>query len=145
MYLLDTDALSSLRRRRRHPQVERWMADQNPSDVYISAMTVGEIERGIVRQERRNPPFARDLIDWLRGVIDFYGDRILNVDMSIARRWGRLSAQIGHEGTDLIIAATDLEHNLTVVTRNVRHFQPTGARILNPIHIAKAGGLGSRQ
>ena len=132
MYLLDTDALSSLRRRRRHPQVERWMADQNPSDVYISAMTVGEIERGIVRQERRNPPFARDLTDWLRGVIDFYGDRILNVDMSIARRWGRLSAQIGHEGTDLIIAATALEHDLTVVTRNVRHFQPTGARILNP-------------
>ena len=138
MYLLDTDALSSLRRRRRHPQVERWMADQNPSDVYISAITVGEIERGIFQQERRNPPFARDLTNWLRGVIDFYGDRILNVDMSIARRWGRLSAEIGHHEPDLLIAATALEHNLTVVTRNVRHFQPTGVRILNPF-IAQDG------
>ncbi len=52
--------------------------------------------------------------------------------MTIARRWGRLSPQIGHEGADLLIAATALEHGLTVATRNVRHFIPTGVAVENP-------------
>jgi predicted nucleic acid-binding protein len=69
---------------------------------------------------------------WLERLIDVYSDRILPVDVAVARLWGRLSARIGHPGNDLIIAATALEHGLTVATRNVRHFIPTGAAIENP-------------
>ena len=65
-------------------------------------------------------------------MLSLYGDRILPVDAPTARRWGRLSGDLGHEGTDLLIAATALEHGLTVVTRNVRHFEPTGAQVLDP-------------
>ena len=65
-------------------------------------------------------------------MLAWYADRILTVDLSTARRWGRLSATIGHAGADLLIAATALEHGLTVVTRNVRHFEPTGVDVLNP-------------
>ena len=61
-----------------------------------------------------------------------YGDRLLPVDVGVARRWGLLSAEIGHEGADLLIAATALERGLTVVTRNLRKFAPTGVAIINP-------------
>ena len=81
---------------------------------------------------KRESSFARDLAYWLDRVLAWYSDRILPVDTATARRWGRLSATHGHDGTDLLIAATALEHGLTVVTRNVRHFQPTGVPIVSP-------------
>ena len=132
MFLLDTNVLSALRRRRRHPRVERWLAAQRTSDIHISAITIGEIQRGIAQQERRDPTFARDLAAWLRRVLMIYGDQVPSEDTAVARRWGRLSAEIGHEGPDLLIASTALEYDLTVVTGNVRHFEPTGAVVLNP-------------
>ena len=67
---------------------------------------------------------------WLDRLLDWYGERVLPVDSATARRWGRLSATLGHEGADLLIAATALEHGLTVVTRNVRHFEPTGVPVV---------------
>ena len=132
MFLLDTVILSELRREPRDPGVVAWISAQRPSDLYISAFTIGEIERGIARQQRRNPPFAERLADWLDSLLALYSDRILPVDTATARRWGRLSAAIGNDSVDLIIAATALEHGLTVVTRNIRHFEPTGAEVFNP-------------
>ena len=132
MFLIDTDVLSALRRRGRSPDVVQWISDQRTTDLYLSVVTVGEVERGIVRQRRSDPTFAQMLAAWLDGVLALYGERILAVDLSTARRWGRLSGALGHEGADLLIAATALEHGLTVVTRNVRHFEPTGVPVLNP-------------
>ena len=102
------------------------------ADLHLSVVTVGEIERGITQQQRNNPPFAQDLAHWLDRVLGWYGDRILPVDSATARRWGRLSAIHGHDSADLLIAATALEHGLTVVTRNVRHFEPTGVPVVDP-------------
>ena len=132
MYLLDTDVVSALRRPDRHPAPTSWLRDQRSSDVYLSVVTLGEVERGIAQQIHRNPDFARDLAQWLEQTLAWFADRILPVDVATARRWGRLSASIGNQGADLLIAATALEHGLTVVTRNVRHFEPTGARVVNP-------------
>ena len=132
MFLIDTDVLSALRRRDRHPEMVRWLQAQRTADLYLSAVTVGEIERGIARQQRRAPSFARELSLWLDRVLAWYGDRVLDVDVPTARRWGRLSGDLGHDRADLIIAATALEHGLTVVTRNVRHFEPTGVPVFNP-------------
>lgn len=94
--------------------------------------SVGEIERGIVRQERRDPAFARALAAWLDSVLRLYRERILAVDLPTARRWGCLSRALGNDRVDLLIAATALEHGLTVVTRNVRHFDPAGVAVLDP-------------
>ena len=132
MFLLDTDVLSTLRRRERNPEAVRWLESQRTADLYLSVVTVGEIERGIAQQQRHDPSFAQELALWLDRVLAWYGDRILPVDAATARRWGQLSAALGHEGADLLIAATALEHGLTVVTRNARHFQPTGVPVLNP-------------
>ena len=102
------------------------------TDLYLNMVSLGEIERGITRPRRRDPAFARVLDAWLDNVMALYHTRILDVDLSTARRWGRLSATLGHESADLLIAATALEHGLTVVTRNVRDFEPTGVPVLDP-------------
>ena len=133
MFLLDTDVLSALRRRERNPGAVRWVEAQRTADIYISVVTVGEIERGIAQQQQRNPSFAQELALWLDRVLAWYSDRILSVDTATARRWGQLSATLGNDGADLLIAAAALEHGLTIVTRNVRHFAPTGVPVLNPL------------
>lgn len=132
MYLVDTVVLSELRKVQRAPAVERWLAAQRPTDLYLSVVTIGEIERGIERQRAANRDFAETLAGWLDKVLILYADRILAVDLAVSRRWGRLSAALGHAGADLLIAATALEHGLAVVTRNVRRFEPTGVAVLDP-------------
>ena len=132
MYLIGTDVMSALRRRERHPGVVQWVSEQRATDLHLSVVTVGEIERGIAQQERVNPVFASVLASWLDSVVAAYAERILAVDLATTRRWGRLSATLGHAGNDLLIAATALERGLTVVTRNVRHFEPTGVAVIDP-------------
>lgn len=132
MFLIDTDLLSALRRRERNPGIVQWVSKQRTTDLFLSVVSVGEIERGIARQHGRDPGFARALATWLDSVLRVYGERILAVEISAARRWGRLSGVLGHDSADLLIAATALEHGLTVVTRNVHHFEPAGVPVLDP-------------
>jgi hypothetical protein len=132
MFLVDTDILSALAKRRRDANVEAWVAGQRTGELFISVISIGEIERGISMQRRTNSEFAATLATWLDQVLSVYGRRVLPFDLASARRWGHLSATLGHQGADLQIAATALEHGLTVVTRNVSDFRPTGVAILNP-------------
>jgi hypothetical protein len=132
MFMLDTVVLSELRKRQRDPSLVAWIAAQRSTDLFVSVISVGEIERGIARQETKDAGFAAALGLWLDRVIALYGDRIVAFDLQVARRWGRLSAAIGNDSADLMIAATALEHGLTVVTRNVSDFAPTGAPCFNP-------------
>lgn len=132
MYLLDTVVLSELRRRERNPRLVEWLASQRSSELFLSVVTIGEIERGILLQRTNNAAFASTLAGWLETILHRYADRILDIDTVVARRWGRLSAEIGHDGADLLIAATAQEHGLTVVTRNLRDFVPTGVEVFNP-------------
>lgn len=131
-YLLDTDILSAMRRKQRDPNLEKWLHSIQSADVYLSVVTLGEVERGISQQRRINPEFAEDLERWLDTILLRYEQRILPLSVSIVRRWGRLSGELGHSSADLMIAATALEHNLTVATRNTRHFEPTQVSLINP-------------
>ena len=132
MFLLDTLVLSELRRRQRDPGVVAWISSQRQQDCLLSVVSIGEIERGIIRKRAADPVFAAQLASWLDQLLRVYSDRLLPVDVGVARRWGELSACIGHGGADLLIAATALEHGLTVVTRNLSHFEPTGVATVNP-------------
>ena len=131
-FLLDTDILSAIRRKQRDPNLEKWLHSINSADVFLSVVTLGEVERGISQQRRINPEFAEDLERWLDTILLRYEQRILPLSVNIARRWGRLSGELGHNSADLMIAATALEHKLTVATRNTRHFEPTQVPLINP-------------
>ncbi|HEY1798476.1 MAG TPA: type II toxin-antitoxin system VapC family toxin [Stellaceae bacterium] len=128
-YLLDTVTLSEMRKRN---PVVRWFTERDEASLFISAVSVGEIERGAALKRPRDALFADALTRWLERLLVHYEDRIIPVDTRIARCWGRLGATIGHMSADLLIAATALERDLTVVTRNIRHFAPAGVPVENP-------------
>ena len=132
MYLVDTVVLSELRKPQRDRGVVAWFERQRTADLFISVISIGEIERGIARQHTTDPGFAAALANWFDRVLALYSERILPFDLKTARRWGHLSATIGNDSTDLMIAGTALEHGLTVVTRNVTGFEPTGVAVFNP-------------
>jgi toxin FitB len=132
MYLLDTVVLSEMRKRQAEPNVLRWLADKPAELMFISAITLGEVERGVESARQRDPVFAEALASWAEQLAAVYQSRVLSIDIAIGRRWGRLTSRLGHAGIDLLIAATALEHGLTVATRNVRHFIPTGVLVENP-------------
>jgi predicted nucleic acid-binding protein len=135
MFLLDTNAISEPKRARPDTGVISWLNDQLLSDLHISVITVGELRRGIVRLE---PGRRRDDLDfWLADLILRYDERILPVDLDVTERWASLAelnraAGRASEMTDELIAATAHVHGLTVVTRNVRHFEHSGCRVLSP-------------
>jgi predicted nucleic acid-binding protein len=131
-YLIDTVVLSELRKKNRSERVVNWFRSTRSVDIFLSVVTIGEIERGIKQQQRNTIEFSQELAKWLDGILLHYTDRILPVSINIARRWGTLSAEIGNSGADILIAATALEHGLSVVTRNQRHFTSTGVPVVNP-------------
>lgn len=132
MILLDTAVLWELRKRQVSPAVIRWLADFRDSDFFLSVVGIGEIERGIEKKRKSDPAFAASLTRWVEDLLRLYGDRVLPVTPAIARCWGLLSAKLGNDSADLLIAATALTHGLEVATRNTRHFASTGVGVINP-------------
>lgn len=136
-FLLDTVLLSDLRKAKPSRKVVRWIQTQKSETLFISVVSVGEIERGIERARKTDAAFAAELEIWLEALLRLYDDHVLPVSANTARLWGRLSAKLGHDGADLLLAATALTHGLTVVTRNVKHFAPTGVAVINPFDDAE--------
>jgi predicted nucleic acid-binding protein len=132
MFLLDTVVVSEAMKRRPNDKVLAWLSQQDPAALFISAISLGEIQRGIAAERRNEKDFARRLEAWLAVLRSVYGDRVLAVTDETALLWGELSVELGNDGFDLLIAATALQHRLTVVTRNLRHFDGTGVPLFDP-------------
>jgi len=132
VFILDTNVVSSLRRPERAPQVDMWAMQHERFGLKISVMTLGEIQTGIAAQEKRDPAFAADLQRWFETVERQYVEDILPVTEEDAKVWGRVCWTVGNRSLDLLIAAQALVRDWTVATRNVAHFEPTGARVINP-------------
>ena len=132
-YLLDTCVVSELRKSPCNPGVASWMSGIQPDEAFLSVLTLGEIRRGIELHRLKNPAGAGNLERWLVGLETHYADRVLPVTVAIADRWGRLCLQQRLPVTDGLLAATGLEHKLTVVTRNTTDFERSGVNALNPL------------
>jgi toxin FitB len=132
--LLDTVVLSELRKNTPNAGVLSFIEAQAADALFLSVLTIGEIEAGIEKQRASSPEFAQELNQWLTLMELQFAQCILPVTPAIAKLWGRLCVQTGNKGVDNLIAATALCHNLTVVTRNVKDFAPTGVRVLNPFN-----------
>jgi toxin FitB len=130
MYLLDTNVVSEAFRG--SPQATAWLGLPDSKPLYLSVITLGEIEKGVVFAQRRDPMRAARLAAWLQGLQAQYLDRILAVDESVSLVWGKLSAAKEHGDADVLIAATALVHGMTLVTRNVRDFAESGVKLVNP-------------
>jgi toxin FitB len=131
-YLLDTNVLSELRKANPNRQVERWYDATPDTDMYLSVMTIGEFRKGLARLRRRDPERARGLALWLDRLLTPYESRILPVTPEIANVWGELNDPEPLPIIDAFIAATAIVHDMVLVTRNVKDFQRTGVRLLNP-------------
>jgi predicted nucleic acid-binding protein len=131
-YLLDTCIVSELRKHGINPGVSAWISGIRPDEAFLSVLTIGEIRSGIELHRLRNPSGAGNLERWLLGLETHYAERILPITTKIADRWGRLSPRQPLPTSDGLIAATGLEHGLTVVTRNLVDFQRSGVNTVNP-------------
>lgn len=134
MYLLDTNVVSELRRgRRANARVLAWSKSVSSDDLFISAITILEIEVGILRIERRDARQSEMLRQWLESqILPAFAERILLVDTMVARRGAKLHVPDPRSDLDALIAATALVHGLTLVTRNVADFRAMGVALLNP-------------
>lgn len=136
MYLLDTNVLSELRKRRSgriDPAVEAWANGADPARLHLSVITIMEVELGIAQLDRRDGAQAATLRLWLHEkVLPAFAGRILPIDTPIAVRCAHLHVPDPRSERDAWIAATGLVHGLTVVTRNIADFAATGVRLLDP-------------
>lgn len=133
MFLVDTNVISEIGQGRRcDRRVADWYAAVERDSLWLSVLVVGELRSGIERVRRRDPARAMRLERALILTADLFADRVLAINRRIAERWGLLNAERVVSTIDGLIAATALVHRLTVVTRNVRDFAPTGVAILNP-------------
>jgi predicted nucleic acid-binding protein len=132
-YLIDTSVLSEWRKPAPDPGVVDWFARVHALDLHISVVTIGEIRRGISKLQRRSAHHRAALYEsWLAETKDRFADRVIPVDADIAEEWGHLGSLHPTPMADALIAATAMVRGWTVVTRNVKDFEPTGVRLLNP-------------
>lgn len=132
-YLIDTNVISELRRREPEPRVVRWFEQRPARQLFLSVLTLGEIRRGVERLAEGERQQA--LRTWLEQELPaFFSNRLLPIDDAVARRWGRLMAEMGRSlpAIDSLLAATALEHNLVLVTRNLKDVADLPVAVANP-------------
>ena len=134
-YLLDTNVISELRKpaQKADRNVRSWAQQRLTSELSISVITVMEIEIGVGRVERRDPVQGDVLRTWLeRDLLSAFANRIVPIDLAVVRRAATMHVPDPSPERDVLIAATALTYNLTVVTRNISDFQPLDVELLNP-------------
>lgn len=135
-YLIDTNVISELVRPKPDVAVLDWFATTPDDALFLSALTLGEIRKGVEKLTRSEDTQRREKLRlWLEHDLrDWFGPRILPIGPEVADHWGRLLAQLGHPvpAIDSLLAATALHHDLRLVTRNIRDFDYAGLEVINP-------------
>lgn len=130
MYILDTCVVSEARR---HTYAAvAWIQAAQPDSLFLSAITIGEIKKDVMKKARDDPPAAARLLRWLDELRLVYASRILPVDDAVATEWGRLMSQKTRPAIDTLIAATARVNNKILVTRNLKDFADAGIEVIDP-------------
>jgi predicted nucleic acid-binding protein len=132
-YLLDTNVVSEMRKgARADAGVRSWVGSLGGDQVFLSALVVGELRRGVENLGRRDAEGARALGHWLSSIVERYGDRILPVDRAVAEEWGRMNVPDPLPVVDGLLAATAKVNGLTLATRNTGDVAASGVPVVNP-------------
>lgn len=132
-YLIDTNIISEIRKGQRCDRnVAAWYASIDDADIYLSALVLGEIRRGIERARPNDATRARTLEAWLSTLRESFADRVLPIDQLIAEEWGRMTAIRSVPSIDALLAATARVHRMTLATRNTSDVAGLGADVMNP-------------
>jgi predicted nucleic acid-binding protein len=139
VYLIDTDVISELRRKdKANSRVTAFFKDATADDLplYLAAVTIGELRRGVELIRHRGDARQANMLErWLDALLAEYSENVLPFDADAAQLWGRLRVPHPENPLDKQIAATALLYDLVLVTHNVRHFQPTGVKLLDPFAV----------
>lgn len=130
--MVDTNIVSELRKPAGNPNVKQWIASADSSDLFISALVLGEIRQGIERLRGRDPAQAGIYESWLERLSTAFSAKILPITVQVAQTWGRINVPDPLPVIDGLMAATAITHNLIFVTRNTAEVAKTGVRLLNP-------------
>jgi len=131
-YLLDTNVVSETRRKNPDSGVSAFLAAADSAGLFLSVLTIGELRKGVEAKRKTDPLAADRLGAWVDTIETQFADRLLGVDVATARLWGELSARRSLRVIDSLIAATAIQHSVTLVTRNTADFESTGVPLVDP-------------
>jgi hypothetical protein len=131
-YLLDTNVLSETRKKQSDQRVISFLSTAEPSALYISVLTLGELRKGVALKRQSDNDAAKKIAAWVDGLEFSFADRILGIDAATARLWGELSAQRPRPVVDTLLAATAIVHELTFVTRNTGDVRDIDLKRIDP-------------
>jgi len=134
-YLLDTNVVSETRKTRPDGGVTAFLAAADAAGLFLSVLTLGELRKGVEGKRRTDPVAAERLGVWVDDIETMFADRVLPIDVAIARRWGELSAGRSLPVIDTLIAATAISRGLTLVTRDTGDVETTGVTLVDPWHV----------
>lgn len=132
LYLLDTNVISETRKPRANSRVMQFIASAGSQNIFVSALTFGELRRGLVQLQNRKPDEAARLSVWIDDLWLMFRSRTISIDTQVAEQWGVLSSDRSRPPIDTLIAATAMVHGLTLVTRNIQDFNDLPVSLFNP-------------
>jgi toxin FitB len=131
-YLLDTNIISELKRKKPNQEVMDWFGEINTEDLYLSCITIGELKSGALKKAKTDVKTGKLLIKWIDGLVADYEEQILNIDLETCKIWAQLLNIDSTNAIDGLIAAQCLQSNMVLVTRNIKHFKMFDMKLFNP-------------
>ncbi len=131
-YLLDTNVISELRKKAPNSKVIKWFCNIHSSQLYLSCLTIGEIKVGILKIGKKDQQASLGLMKWLNSLTIDYAEQIIGINLEICEEWAELMSIDSTNAIDSLIAAQAKQGNMTLVTRNVKHYHMFDLKILNP-------------
>ncbi|ABV85278.1 Toxin of toxin-antitoxin [Rickettsia massiliae MTU5] len=133
-YLLDTNVVSEIQKKKSNSQVAVWFSIVHSSQLYLSCITIGEIRKEISKLAKKDKIASLKLEKWLERIIIDYNERILNIDKEICEEWGELMSIDSTNAIDALIAAQAKQSNMILVTRNIKHYNMFNIKIFDPFN-----------
>ncbi|HEX8712820.1 MAG TPA: type II toxin-antitoxin system VapC family toxin [Terracidiphilus sp.] len=131
-YLLDTKVVSETRKKKADAGVLAFLSGVDSSSLYLSVLTIGELRKGLAAKKNQDPAAGKSLAAWVEGLEAGFAERILGIDLTIARVWGEWSSDRPRPVIDTLLAATASVHGLTLVTRNTQHVRGLPVKVHDP-------------